>query len=644
MQIDDGDDEGNEDEDEGDASDGVGFQDEGNEDQDEDENDPLDYVCIPPDFAHRHLNEKPCVANIWLNGEIWKLSSKTPGSSNCSPKSPKSQTLFFFFAEKISRRNGAGKSPENRETVVDILRNTSLDEMTEFKVRAAASERLGIDLSDVERKSFVRGVVESFLISTAEAAAAETDPPGVGEEKEARLKKEVNEDGERFICKLSNKRNVVIHDFRGKTLVSIREFYKKGGKELPSARGISLPAEQWTTFKNSIPAIEEAIKKMESKLRSEIDGKQTEDGKEAEDFKQAEDGKQTESSKQIENGKRNEDGKQSEISKRIEDGEQNEDGKQTEDARQSEDMSASLNGVAPHEFFSIETSRFNGKNYPIWAQQMEFLLKQLKIGYVLFVSCPVITLGPEASTDEIAQAKAAEQKWMNDDFVCRRSILNALSDDLLNLYSRKTTTARELWEDLKLLHLYEKFGTKRSLVKKYMEFQMLEGRPVLKQIQEFTDIADSIVASGMVVEEKFHVGAIISKLPSSWKDVSIKLMSEEHLPFAKLMDRLRFEEDLRIREQQGLPINHIGHPQVNHVGNPPLKPIPRMRDTKQRNMQWKRSDSEIDGRVICQFCGKKGHISQNCRYNNKRKFTKLDDSHDGSMPMEVNMLEGTVDG
>lgn len=29
----------------------------------------------------------------------------------------------------------------------------------------------------------------------------------------------------------------MIHDFRGKTLVSIREFYKKGGKELPSARG-----------------------------------------------------------------------------------------------------------------------------------------------------------------------------------------------------------------------------------------------------------------------------------------------------------------------------------------------------------------------------------------------------------------------
>ncbi|KAK9910157.1 hypothetical protein M0R45_034131 [Rubus argutus] len=268
---------------------------------------------------------------------------------------------------------------------------------------------------------------------------------------------------------------------------------------------------------------------------------------------------------------------------------------------------------------------------------MEFQFKQLNIAYVLFVSCPLITFGPDASTEEIAQATAAEQKWMNDDFVCRRSILNALSDDLFSLYSRKTTTAKELWEDLKLIHLYEQFGTKRSLVKKYIEFQMLEGRPVLEQIQEFNNIADSIVASGMVVEEKFHVSAIISKLPPSWKDVCIKLMSEEHLPFAMLMDRLRFEEDLRTREKQRVPT----------TGNLPVKPIPRMRDQKPRSMQWKRSDPEIDGRVICQFCGKKGHISQNCRYN-KRKFAKdvNYESHEGngSMPKEVNMFEGIVDG
>ena len=36
---------------------------------------------------------------------------------------------------------------------------------------------------------------------------------------------------------LSDKRKVTIQDFRGKTLVSIREFYRKDGKELPSSKG-----------------------------------------------------------------------------------------------------------------------------------------------------------------------------------------------------------------------------------------------------------------------------------------------------------------------------------------------------------------------------------------------------------------------
>lgn len=39
------------------------------------------------------------------------------------------------------------------------------------------------------------------------------------------------------LIQLSEKRRVTIQDFRGKTLVSIREYYKKDGKELPTSKG-----------------------------------------------------------------------------------------------------------------------------------------------------------------------------------------------------------------------------------------------------------------------------------------------------------------------------------------------------------------------------------------------------------------------
>ncbi|KAJ0250303.1 RNA polymerase II transcriptional coactivator KELP [Hirschfeldia incana] len=157
------------------------------------------------------------------------------------------------------------------KTVREILNESDMTEMTEFKVRNLASERLGIDLSDKSRKSFVRGIVKSFLEEVE--SKQQQDKEGEEEEEVERAKdgggkgdKELDDDGDLIICRLSDKRRVTIQEFKGKALVSIREYYKKDGKELPSSKGISLTDEQWSTFKKNIPAIENAVKKMESRV------------------------------------------------------------------------------------------------------------------------------------------------------------------------------------------------------------------------------------------------------------------------------------------------------------------------------------------------------------------------------------------
>ncbi|XP_043716038.1 RNA polymerase II transcriptional coactivator KELP-like [Telopea speciosissima] len=173
---------------------------------------------------------------------------------------------------------------ELEETVLEILRNADMNEMTESKVRTMAAEKLGIDLSGPAPKRFVRKVVESFLLSKeqddqhATGAGADEEKKEVEEEEdddeggEEKRKptisaKEYDDEGDLIICRLSNKRRVTIQDFRGKSLVSIREYYEKDGKQLPSSKGISLTAEQWSAFSKAVPAVEEAIKKMESRLR-----------------------------------------------------------------------------------------------------------------------------------------------------------------------------------------------------------------------------------------------------------------------------------------------------------------------------------------------------------------------------------------
>ncbi|KAK8960449.1 RNA polymerase II transcriptional coactivator KELP [Platanthera guangdongensis] len=186
------------------------------------------------------------------------------------------------------------KTQQTIEAVVlEILGSANLEEMTEYKVRSLAADRLGIDLSLSDRKRFVRRIVESFLASqkkdaanTAQEERQEEIPAAKGEkggkkeeeeeeEEEEKEEEEVEDDlrrslgakeyddeGNLIICRLSDKRRVTVQDFRGKTLVSIREYYEKEGKQLPSSKGISLSVEQWEVFAKAAPAVEEAIKKM----------------------------------------------------------------------------------------------------------------------------------------------------------------------------------------------------------------------------------------------------------------------------------------------------------------------------------------------------------------------------------------------
>lgn len=209
----------------------------------------------------------------------------------------------------------------------------------------------------------------------------------------------------------------------------------------------------------------------------------------------------------------------------------------------------SLPFSSPQGLVPIQTPRLNGKNYHCWVHLIEFFLRQMNIAYVLTEPCPIIPLSPEASSEEIFHAKSAAQKWIDDDYICRYSILNSLSDHLFEGYFDGSNTAKELWEKLRLAY-EDDLGTMRSQVSKYIQFQMVDGVSVLEQIQEFNKIANSITASGVLIDENFHVSAIVSKLPPSWKEHRSKLMQEEFLPLNMLVHRVGEEERARDRAKR----------------------------------------------------------------------------------------------
>ncbi|TGO67981.1 hypothetical protein BOTNAR_0032g00260 [Botryotinia narcissicola] len=56
-------------------------------------------------------------------------------------------------------------------------------------------------------------------------------------------------------------RKIEFSDFKGQTLINIREFYEKDGNVLPGKKGISLTVDQYKNFLKSIPQINANLKK-----------------------------------------------------------------------------------------------------------------------------------------------------------------------------------------------------------------------------------------------------------------------------------------------------------------------------------------------------------------------------------------------
>ena len=60
---------------------------------------------------------------------------------------------------------------------------------------------------------------------------------------------------------ISKARRVVLNDFKGKKMISIREYYEKDGTWLPGKKGISMTVEQYSALIGVMPAVERELKR-----------------------------------------------------------------------------------------------------------------------------------------------------------------------------------------------------------------------------------------------------------------------------------------------------------------------------------------------------------------------------------------------
>jgi hypothetical protein len=141
------------------------------------------------------------------------------------------------------------------------------------------------------------------------------------------------------------------------------------------------------------------------------------------------------------------------------------------------------NGESAKEMTSkfAKLDKFEGQDFRRWQKKMHFLLTTLKVVYVL------TTPMPDVIENETVEQTRNRCKWENDDYICRGHILNGMSDSLFDVY-QNVESAKELWDSLESKYMAEDASSKKFLVSNFMNYKMVDSRPVMEQYNELLRI------------------------------------------------------------------------------------------------------------------------------------------------------------
>ncbi|KAK3030868.1 hypothetical protein RJ639_037325 [Escallonia herrerae] len=196
----------------------------------------------------------------------------------------------------------------------------------------------------------------------------------------------------------------------------------------------------------------------------------------------------------------------------------------------------------------VKLDRFDGNNYARWKDKIMFLLTALRISYTLDPELSLPSEEPRTSAEgvppdaeEIERVKKERKKREEGELLCLGHILNGLSNRLYDLFTK--------------LNLHMIFGvrwtTSIRLKRKYFDFVMVDDKPMLEQVHALQVMVNKIQALKINLPESFQVGAIIVKLPPSWKDYQKKLLQKsEDFTLEQFQKHLRIEEESRKRENK----------------------------------------------------------------------------------------------
>ncbi|KAK4389970.1 hypothetical protein Sango_2060300 [Sesamum angolense] len=151
----------------------------------------------------------------------------------------------------------------------------------------------------------------------------------------------------------------------------------------------------------------------------------------------------------------------------------------------------------------------DGTNFKHWSQKLLIFFEQLDVDYVLFQNPPETPV--EASIIAITTADTT-------------SIGTTKGDDA---------------------------GRKKYVVGKWLQFQMIDEKPIMDQIHEYENLVADVLREGMKMCEILQANVLLEKFPPTWSEYRNHLKHKKRdLTLQELISHMRIEEANRLKDEE----------------------------------------------------------------------------------------------
>ena len=153
-----------------------------------------------------------------------------------------------------------------------------------------------------------------------------------------------------------------------------------------------------------------------------------------------------------------------------------------------------------------------------------------------------------------AHVLASVEAWVHGDYLCKGHILHCLVNELYDVYS-ETNNSKYLWEALEKKYKVFNVGSSQFATANYLNYKMVDSRPIMEQLHELQLIFQGIADEGMRICEMLTVNSIVEKLPPSWDDFKNYLCYKQK-PLSLLILVSRLQNEANKREKTGSEFTH----------------------------------------------------------------------------------------